>query len=194
MKKYIKKIIVIFVLALVLGIFLLTNVFVPCKTGNVELSITDNFKESDEKYVDDMFNSLVDIYEGKEETSFVNDEQLIRTNRELPSDKAKDYETICVNLNVKNRSIFSLDNFSGTVEINDPDSRVLFTYGNEVTEKVSPLSEDMVSVIWLEMYCGDLTREELLEYIRGLDIIIYYESSIAGVKQEKVSLQEAVYR
>lgn len=148
----------------------------------------------DEEFCRDTFDALLDVYNGNDTIEFINDEQLVRTNPVLPSEKASDYKTIAVDIGVNNRSFFKLMKFSAIIDNADEDSRVLYTYGSEVTETAGALKGSSVNVMWMEIYCGDLTEEELLEYIRGLDIIVYYDSTIAGVRQKKVSLDGAVYR
>lgn len=194
MKKNIVKIIGMLVVVMILVILLITNIFYPCNTGKIELYVSESYGDEEAEFYSEIFYALIDRYNGKEEDKFINEEQLVRTNPELPSNKEVVYKSVAIDIEVSNRSFFELTDFSATVEIDDPDSRVLYTYGNEVTEIAPALKDSTVCVMWMKIYCGDLTDEELLEYIRGLDIVIYYDSSIAGVKEQRVSLSEAMYR
>ena len=40
------------------------------------------------------------------------------------------------------------------------------------------------------MYCGDMTDEEIAEYIEGLTIKVSYGNNITGVKTETVKISD----
>ena len=66
---------------------------------------------------------------------FLNDEQLVRKNRNLPSDKTKDYGTVIISVEFKNNSIFNLKDIIGSVTNEKDDSYVLYSTGAFVSRK-----------------------------------------------------------
>lgn len=193
MKKWLFEVGVIIFIILVMVIVI--NFFVPISTGEIEINVIDNFEGENEKFNRGEFDKLLDAHNGKEVEEFINEnDRIVRTNRKLPSDKSSDYKTIVVDINIKNRSLFDLYGFSGKVKVDDPDSRILYTYSSVKAETADRLKETPIDVLWMKVYVGDYTDEELLKYIRGLDVEIYFENDIIGNKSYNVSLERAEYR
>lgn len=198
MKKKVIKLIII--LILIIGIVVYFNAFKPAKiyekTANINIiDYKIEGEDSDEEYYREPFDNLISEYNGEDYDGFINDEKLVRTNSELPSDKDKDYKSIYVSLKIKNRSIFLLNNINAMIAKNDKDSRILYTSGCVMTQQVKPLkTNDKVDIMVVEMYTGDMTDEEILDYIRKQDITVYYETKFNGVKSEKISLKDASIR
>ena len=193
MKKWLFEFGIIIFIILVMVIVI--NFFVPISTGEIEINVIDNFEGENEKFNRDEFDKLLDAHNGKEAEEFINEnDRIVRTNRKLPSDKSSDYKTIVVDINIKNRSLFDLYGFSGKVKVDDPDSRILYTYSSVKAETADRLKETSIDVLWMKVYVGDYTDEELLKYIRGLDVEIYFENDIIGNKSYNVSLERAEYR
>jgi hypothetical protein len=186
------------IVTVLLGLIIYTNFINPCEISekNVSIFVCDNdYAGTDEPYNTEKFEALVDRYEGKNTSEYLNDEQLVRTNRTLPSDKESDYYTLIITAEVKNNSIFSLMNFTGSINEQSSDSRILFSLGSVTTQYVKSLhTEDNLEIIWLEMYVGDMDQQELLEYIRQQEVTVYYSSKLFGVKNQTISLKNAVYR
>ena len=193
MKKWLYEFgIIIFI---ILAMVIIINIFVPIFTGKIEINVIDNFEGENEKFNRDEFDKLLDEHNGKEVEEFIHeDDRIVRTNRELPSDKASDYKTIVVDINIKNRSFFDLYDFSGRVKVDDPDSRILYTYSSVKAEIADKLKETSVGVLWMKVYVGDLTDEEFLKYIRGLEVEIYFKNDVMGKKTYNVSLESAKYK
>lgn len=148
-----------------------------------------------EEYDDEIFNALIDRYEGKNSSVFLNDEQLVRKNRNLPSDKTKDYGTVIISVEFKNNSIFNLKDIIGSVTNEKDDSYVLYSTGAFVSENIKPLkTKKDTEIIWLTMYMGDMSDEEILDYIQRLDIEVYYSSKMLGSNDEIISLKHAKLR
>ena len=193
MKKWLYEFgIIIFI---ILAMVIIINIFVPISTGKIEINVIDNFEGENEKFNRDEFDKLLDEHNGKEVEEFIHEnDRIVRTNRELPSDKSSDYKTIVVDINIKNRSFFDLYDFSGRVKVDDPDSRILYTYSSVKAEIADRLKETSVGVLWMKVYVGDLTDEEFLKYIRGLEVEIYFKNDVMGKKTYNVSLESAKYK
>lgn len=183
------------IIFIILAMVIIINFFVPISTGEIEINVINNFEGEKEKFNRDEFDKLLDAHNGKEVEEFIHEnDRIVRTNRELPSDKASDYKTIVVDINIKNRSFFDLYYFSGRVKVDDPDSRILYTYSSVKSETANRLKETSVDVLWMKVYVGDLTDEELLKYIRDLEVEIYFENDVMGKKTYNVSFESAKYK
>lgn len=189
------KSIIILISIIVLFLIVWLNAIKPTKINEdkIEVFIDNNALINPEGYDRSLFDSLINRYNGEEYDQFINDQQLVRTNKELPSDKDEDYKSVAIEIEIKNRSIFDLNNFVATMDI-DENSRILYTHGSIVNEKVGSLKTGKPTVMWLEVYCGDITDEELIEYIQNQRITLYYDNPVSGVVTEKVSLKKAKNR
>ena len=195
MKKYLFEIIVGVIVFILVGTSVIINFFAPCSTGDIQINVLDDFEGENEMFDRSSFDRLLDAYNGIEVEEFIHEnDRIVRTNRELPSDKASDYKTIVVDINIKNRSFFDLYDFSGRVKVDDPDSRILYTYSSVKAETADRLKETSVDVLWMRVYVGDITDEELLNYIRGLEMEIYFKNDVIGKKIYNVSLEKAKYK
>ena len=109
-----KKLCIIIVIAIIIIpvlIFIYFNVIKPCEINENKIEIfisRDDEKLAGEEYDDEIFNALIDRYDGKNSSVFLNDEQLVRKNRNLQSDKTKDYGTVIISVEFKNNCIFKL--------------------------------------------------------------------------------------
>lgn len=188
-----KKKAIFITLMLTLGlIFIWFNIVKPCKISDkAKIFIYEDYGLSDEIYDTKTYDNLISVYNGKGATQVINDEKLVRTDGELPSDKTKDYKSIGIHIKVKNRSIFKQEHFVASIEMEEH-SNILFTDDNLVYENVKAFKTDDVTVMWLEMYCGDMTDEEIAEYIKGLTIKVSYGNSITGVKTESVKISDVI--
>lgn len=67
--------------------------------------------------------------------------------------------------------------------------------GAFVSENIKPLkTKKDTEIIWLTMYMGDMSDEEILDYIQRLDIEVYYSSKMLGSNDELISLKHAKLR
>lgn len=193
-----RKIIVIAIIIIPVLIFIYFNVIKPCEINENKIEIfisRDDENLAGEEYDDEIFNALIDRYEGKNSSVFFNDEQLVRKNRNLPSDKTKDYGTVIISVEFKNNSIFNLKDIIGSVTNEKDDSYVLYSTGAFVSENIKPLkTKKDTEIIWLTMYMGDMSDEEILDYIQRLDIEVYYSSKMLGSNDEIISLKHAKLR
>ena len=77
-----RKIIVIAIIIIPVLIFIYFNVIKPCEINENKIEIfisRDDENLAGEEYDDEIFNALIDRYEGKNSSVFLNDEQLVRT-------------------------------------------------------------------------------------------------------------------
>ncbi len=190
-----RKIIVIAIVIIPVLIFIYFNVIKPCEISENKIEIyiaRDDEKLAGEKYNDEIFKALIDRYEGKNTSVFLNDEQLVRKNKELPSEKTKDYGTVIISTEFKNNSIFSLNDIIGSVCNEEDDSYVLYSTGPFASERIKSLkTKQDTEIIWLTMYMGEMTDEEILEYVQKLDIKVYYNSKMSGSNDQVISLKNA---
>ena len=194
MKK--RKLIKIVIILVVIAIAVYFNVYKPAKIYEKTASIhIIDYKIEGEEYDRELFDDLISEYNGEDYDGFINNNNLVRTNSELPSNKDKDYKSIYVSLKIKNRSIFLLNDINAIVMKKNKDSRILYTSGCFITQQVKPFkTNDKVDIMDIEMYTGDMTDEEILDYIRKQDVTVYYETKFNGVKSEKISLKDASIR
>ena len=129
-----KKVIKLIIILMLIGAVVYFNVYKPAKiyekTANIYICENDN-ETSDEEYDRELFDDLISEYNGENYDGFINDEILVRTNTELPSNKDKDYKSIYVSLKIKNRSIFLLNdiNARGTTV-------VMATHARDIVNKM----------------------------------------------------------
>ena len=188
-----KKVIKLIIILMLIGVVVYFNAYKPAKiyekTASIHI-IDYKIEDPDEEYDRELFDILISEYNGENYDGYINDEKLVRTNSELPSDKS-----IYVSLKIKNRSIFLLNNINAMIAKNDKDSRILYTSGCVMIQQVKPLkTNDKVDIMVVEMYTGDMTDEEILDYIRKQYVTVYYETKFNGVKSEKISLKDASIR
>lgn len=188
-----KKKIIIIALMLTLGlVFAWFNIIKPCEIDNkIKIFVSEDYRLTDEKYNTSLYESLISQYNGTGTKVSTNYRKLVRTDGNLPSDKEKDYKSIAIHMEIKNRSIFKQEHFVASIEMEEH-SNILFTDDNLVYENVKAFKTDDVTVMWLEMYCGDMTDEEIAEYIKGLTIKVSYGNSITGVKTESVKISDVI--
>ncbi len=188
-----KRMILVVVVILVFGfVFTWFNIIKPCEMEDeVRIFIAEDYDILEDLYDTSIYDSLISRYNGKGTTQIINDEKLVRTDGNLPSDKTKDYKSIAIEVKVKNRSIFDMENFVASIDMEEH-SDILYTYGSIVCERVESFKTGNVNVMWLEMYCGDMTDEEIVEYIKGLTIKVSYGNGITGVRTEAVKISDVI--
>lgn len=187
-----KKIVIISFIFMIMFVFVWFNFIKPCKISrNVKIFIYEDYSLSSEEYNTEMYDNLINLYNGKKTTQLIFDEKLVRTDGQLPSDKTKDYKSIAIKIKVKNRSIIAQENFVASMEMAE-NSNILYTCGEIVCQNVKAFKTGNVTVMWLEMYCGDMTDEEIAEYIKGLTIKVSYGNSVTGVKTESVKISDVI--
>lgn len=188
-----KKKVIFITLILTLGlVFIWFNIIKPCEIeSDISIYIAQDYGISGENYHTETYDNLISQYNGKKITQIINDEKLVRTDGSIPSDKKKDYKRICIELKVKNRSIFEQEHFVASIKMSEH-SEVLYTYDSMISENVKPFNTGNVDVMWLEMYCEDMTDEEIAEYIEGLTIKVSYGNSVTGVKTENIKISDVI--
>ena len=118
--------------------------------------------------------------------------KLVRLNGKLPSKNAKDYRHISLSLKMTNRGIFKITDPEGYFLGDDPDSRILYSdTADEVIHYVRGLKKEKdVPVIRFEMYVGDMSDQEIIDYIKTKELNIVYENKLMGIKNIKISLKD----
>lgn len=190
MKKNKLKVLGVLVLIMLSAVVVWCNFFNPAIIAkNGSINIIKPYIDGRE-YNSDIFDDLIKESRGEAVENYINQKELVRTNSELPSVKREDYVSIAVDMEVKNISLFAVKDFSATVNSTDADSRILYTDTNMELESVKGISKKVVTVVWMEVYRGDMTDKELFEYLKSQTITVYFENSAAGVKSQRISLND----
>lgn len=188
------KMIIAIILIIVVGAFGWFNLYSPCKISkkNAKITISAENNDDNEEYNDEKYNKLLNLYKNGKIDEDVSDMRLVRMNGGLPSKYAKDYRKISLSLKITNRSFLKINDFECFFLDNDPDDNILYSDRKyEVIHDIRGLKivED-VPVIRFEMYVGDMSDEEIIDYIKTKEIYIIYKHKFVGIEDIKISLKD----
>lgn len=188
MKK--KKIIICVILVIIVGVFAWCNFINPAivyEDGEIDFVAGHN---DGEEYNRSLFDDLIKEYRGEETDNYINDEELVRTNPELPSTKSEDYISVAIDFEIRNISMFQIDGFTAMVNGEDENSRILYTDSDIQEQYINAFEKKVITTVWLEVYRGDMNDDELTNYLKERKITVYYKNSISGTKSKTVQLSE----
>lgn len=113
------------------------------------------------------------LYEESKEDSTI---QKIRKNNIFPSNDISDYVHVGLFIELKNNSLLDISDITGYLLLDDPDSIIIYKYGSIENEKLSGGELRNTYIMGLLIYKGNMTDQEILEYIQDQDIEIYYRN------------------
>lgn len=117
---------------------------------------------------------------------------LIRTDTIPEEWDNNQYITVFVDVSGKNITPFKLRNLTGRIEKKNPDSRLLFSDNMVVPENIKAFKNDEAGVLVLEMYKGDMTYDEVLDYFKDYELVMTYSISIFGRCETRISFENVV--
>ena len=119
------------------------------------------------------------------------DEEWIRFYDQLPSDDFRDYVTITVSGILKNRSFFNQDGMFGNLEGVKNEDKVIDQYPVVSLHYVNRMEEKDMKLIYFDIYCKDMTEKEIVDYVNGLSLNLYFGSKIRRNNVLKLDLKDA---
>lgn len=182
MKKFLKKFIVIFVILCVISVLYYYQIYSPIKIEGVRVTVMP----LDESDLDAMRHSYNDVYNGGFEAEHCT---LLRLNGKFPEGDEKDFRVISIDLKINNRSIFSQNDIRGYITTGSEDSRMLSCTDNLTTDFVRSFKNGEACPVFMDLYTGGLTDEEIVDYVLQQEIKLYYNNAL-GSKTEIISLKD----
>ncbi len=119
------------------------------------------------------------------------DEDWIRFYDQLPSDDYRAYDTITVSGILKNRSFFNQDGMFGNLEGVKNEDKVIDQYPVVSLHYVNRMEEKDMNLIYFDIYCKDMTEKEIVDYVNGLSLNLYFGSKIRRNNVLKLDLKDA---
>lgn len=179
-KKIVIAVSAVLIIAIVLFLILNIKGNIKVEKGTIRITKLDeaNFGNVD---------NLKETYESLQDDSLV---QKIRKNDIFKSDSIDDYILVGVSLDIKNKSVFNASEISGYIVSDDADSPIIYKEGSIEVEKVKGYGKDNVFLMSLVLYKGDMTDEQVIEYIKNLNIEIYYRNRILTHINKNIELSD----
>lgn len=179
-KKILIAVSAVIIIAIALFLFLNIRGNVKVEKGTIRITKLDeaNFGNVD---------NLKETYESLQNDSLA---QKIRKNDIFKSDSIDDYILVGVSLDIKNNSIFNASEISGYLVLDDADSPIIYKEGSIEVEKVKGYEKDNVFLMSLILYKGDMTDDEIIEYIKNLDIEINYRNRVLTHINKNIKLSD----
>ncbi len=119
------------------------------------------------------------------------DEDWIRFYDQLPSDDYRAYVTITVSGILKNQSFFNQDDMFGNLEGVKNEDKVIDQYPVVLLHYVNRMEEKDMNLIYFDIYCKDMTEKEIVDYVNGLSLNLYFGSKIRRNNVLKLDLKDA---
>lgn len=180
-KKILIAVSAVIIIAIALFLFLNIRGNVKVEKGTIRITKLDeaNFGNVD---------NLKETYESLQNDSLA---QKIRKNDIFKSDSIDDYILVGVSVDIKNNSIFNASEISGYLVLDDDDdSPIIYKEGSIEVEKVKGYEKDNVFLMSLILYKGDMTDDEIIEYIKNLDIEINYRNRVLTHINKNIKLSD----
>ncbi len=119
------------------------------------------------------------------------DEDWIRFYDQLPSDDYRAYVTITVSVILKNQSFFNQDGMFGNLEVVKNEYKVIDQYPVVSLHYVNRMEEKDMNLIYFDIYCKNMTEKEIVDYVNGLSLNLYFGSKIRRNNVLKLDLKDA---
>lgn len=113
-------------------------------------------------------------------------------NGKLPSDNPKDYMSVYIDIDVKNRNwfqIYSVDGYISNIEKYQDMALYSATMG-DVEETNVFRNSNKVGTIALDLYVGNHTDDEIKEFVKGITINMSGKGDIIGKKKMSIKLAD----
>ena len=113
-------------------------------------------------------------------------------NGKLPSDNPKDYMSVYIDIDVKNRNwfqIYSVDGYISNIEKYQDMALYSATMGDAEETNVFRNS-NKVGTIVLDLYVGNHTDDEIKEFVKGITINMSGKGDIIGKKKMSIKLAD----
>ena len=113
-------------------------------------------------------------------------------NGKLPSDNPKDYMSVYIDIDVKNRNwfqIYSVDGYISNIEKYEDMALYSATMGD--AEEINVFrNSNKVGTIALDLYVGNHTDDEIKEFVKGITINMSGKGDIIGKKKMSIKLAD----
>ena len=113
-------------------------------------------------------------------------------NGKLPSDNPKDYMSVYIDIDVKNRNwfqIYSVDGYISNIEKYEDMALYSATMGD--AEEINVFrNSNKVGTIVLDLYVGNHTDDEIKEFVKGITINMSGKGDIIGKKKMSIKLAD----
>lgn len=182
MRKFLKKIIVILVILSAISALYYYQIYAPIKIEGVKVTVMP----LDESDLDSIRHRYYEVYNGGFAAEY---STLLRLNGKFPEGDENDFRIISIDLKINNRSIFSQNDIRGYITTGSEDSRMLSCTDSMTTDFVRSFKNGEACPVFMHMYTGGLTDEEIVDYVLQQEIKLYYNNAL-GSKTEIISLKD----
>lgn len=183
------KYFIIAIVVLLLGAAVYVNVFSPLIVGEKYIEVEElDATEYSDTYFLDLEKRANGIKNGR--SGLGEGTQALRTGDKLPSYEMEDYVCFNIFVNVTNLSFFEQAGFHMYFEASE-DSRIIVKESCFVTERLKGCKNRDIWMAIGTLYRGDLTDEELEEYISRQKVKLRINNSLRGDIDIDMSLDGA---
>lgn len=183
------KYFIIAIVVLLLGAAVYVNVFSPLIVGEKYIEVEElDATEYSDTYFLDLEKRANGIKNGR--SGLGEGTQALRTGDMLPSYEMEDYVCFNIFVNVTNLSFFEQAGFHMYFEASE-DSRIIVKESCCVTERLKGCKNRDIWMAVGTLYRGDLTDEELEEYISRQKVKLRINNSLRGDIDIDMSLDGA---
>lgn len=182
-KRKVIKVFIFIMIVVFLIVVILTQFLYPLKVKEVYFFV-EPFSSEELQIRKSFYNVHID--------DINSNNQFIRTENPFPSDDYTEYCHIVINPVLVNKSVFNVsvqDSFVKNTQFAD---KVIYKNGIVMNTNVGRFDNAIISDPYhLFVWRGDMTDEELYQYVKRLTFEVYYESDIVNSKKFDISLKNA---
>ncbi|MBE5939747.1 MAG: hypothetical protein E7266_05040 [Lachnospiraceae bacterium] len=181
-----KKKIVVYIMIISILLIFTGTLYVQINSSLQVKSVNVDIREYGIGWTFEEFKSLYEYVNETEDKDY----QLIRQENVFPSEDKNDYCGITIWAKIKNRSFLDVNVYNTYIVDEDVNSPIIKA-STEISEDFGNFEEvEEFCVIAFDMYRGDMTDEEILEYIKTLKLEVYYGNTIDRNSTLKLDLKD----
>ncbi|MBD5135397.1 MAG: hypothetical protein HDT39_05460 [Lachnospiraceae bacterium] len=184
MRRILKKIILTggIILLGVLIIYVITNK--PSIIEKIELTVIHDFPG----------NEILKQHEEEEMNRILSgdtDGEVVRLENGLP-EEWEEGKIVCMTIGVtmRNLTVMPLNNMEATIKEKSEDSYILYTWGDVVTQRQPPFSKKKITIMWFDMFCGDMSYDEIRDYVSKCTAVVRYTMPLFGTHTMEIPLKD----
>jgi hypothetical protein len=145
----------------------------------------ESFSEQELEIRKDYFNRYV-------ENNYTGDNQFIRLEDPFPSDDYNDYCHVRIFLHFNNRSIFNMAINDGFIKNPIDVQSVIYKRPIAISTTISRFNSAITDDCYeLFFWKNGMSDDDILNYVKKINLEIYYENDISNSKKINVSLSDA---
>lgn len=183
-KKNIIKIALLLILIVFLSIAFINQFMSPVVPENAYITI-EPFTEQDLSVRKNYYNMYINqIGDGN---------QFIRKDNPFPSENYEDYSHVLINIEFKNKSLFSAIITDAFITNTEHAKNVIYKRPIVINTNINRLEKGISNDSYhLFLWNNGMNEDEIQNYIKNIELEVYYETDISNSKKIRISLDKAV--